>query len=117
MISRHNFLAVCVAALPVFLSVQSCTISSKVITSSDCADATNIVRDTTVWNYFWGIRQAADINPQCDPNFNYLNRVTVKTNFGHILISALTLGIAVPQKVSWCCAPPNTQPGTLGSPR
>src|SRR5215203_4633190 len=102
MTSRHTFLAVCVAAFPVCFSVQSCTISSKVITSTDCADATNIVHDTTVWNYFWGIKQAADINPQCDPNFNYLNRVTVKTNFGHILISALTLGIAVPQKVSWC---------------
>jgi hypothetical protein len=117
MIPRHTLLAVCVAALPVYLSVQSCTISSKVITSTDCADATNIVHDTTVWNYFWGIKQAADINPKCDPNFNYLNRVTVKTNLGHILISALTLGIAVPQKVSWCCAPPNTQPGTLGTPR
>ena len=86
MSSRHTIFAVCIAALPIYLSVQSCTISSKVITSTDCADATNIVHDTTVWNYFWGIKQAADINPQCDPNFNYLNRVTVKTNFGHILI-------------------------------
>jgi len=114
---RKSCLAMLIAAAFLCQVSQSCTVTSRVITSTDCADATNIVHDTTVWNYFWGIKQAADINPQCDPNFNYLTRVSVKTNFGHILISALSLGIAVPHRVSWCCAPPNTQPGTLGSPR
>jgi hypothetical protein len=41
--------------------------------------------------------------------------VVVKTNPGYVLLTVITLGIVIPQKVSWCCAPPNLQPGQLGN--
>ena len=98
------------------ISFTSCKVTTRVITSTECADATNIVRDTTVVHYFWGLKQAADIKPPCDPRFNHLNKVEVRTKFGQSLISVFTLGIVVPQTVTWCCAPFNPTPGTLGTP-
>ena len=107
-----NFLFVvllCIACI-------SCT-TTKVITEYDCADAANINKDTTVYHYFWGLKQAVDIRPTCDSRYTHLYKVQVKTTPGNILLSVITLGIVVPQKLSWCCAPYNPQPGTLGTPR
>jgi len=99
------------------ISFSSCKVTTRIITSTQSADAVNVIRDTTVVHYFWGLRQAADINPGCDPRFNHLNKVEVKTKFGQSLISVFTLGIIVPQTVTWTCAPFNPTPGTLGTPR
>jgi hypothetical protein len=99
------------------ISFTSCKVTTRVITSTQSADAANIVRDTTVVHYFWGLKQAADIKPGCDPRFNHLNKVEVKTKFGQVLVSVITLGIIVPQTVSWACAPFNPTPGTLGTPQ
>jgi hypothetical protein len=96
--------------------LQSCS-TTKIVTEYDCANAHGIDRDTTVWTYFWGLKQVADIHPDCDPRYNHLNKVVVKTRPGHVLLSIITLGIVVPQKLSWCCAPFNPTPGTLGQPR
>ena len=93
---------------------SSCT-STKVITDYDCADATNLIKDTTVWHYFWGLKQAKDIRPGCDPRYNHLNQVIVKTGPGHVILSFITLGIVIPQRLTWCCAPPNLRPGTIGA--
>jgi len=95
--------------------VYSCS-TTKIITEYDCADAANINKDTTVWHYFWGLKQAKDIHPPCDIRYNHLNKVAVKTTPAHILLTVITLGIVIPQKVSWCCAPVNTSPGRLGQP-
>jgi hypothetical protein len=103
--------------LLVILSVIACSCSStKIITEYDCADAANVNKDTTVWHYFWGLKQSKDIRPQCDPRYNHLNKVVVKTTPGNVLLTVITLGIVIPQKISWCCAPPNTTPGRLGQP-
>lgn len=93
--------------------LYSCS-TTKIITEYDCADAANINKDTTVWHYFWGLKQSKDIQPQCDKRYNHLNKVVVKTTPGYVLLTVITLGIVIPQKVSWCCSPPNTQPGHLG---
>jgi hypothetical protein len=103
----------CISAIMI---VSSCA-STKIITEYDCADAVSINRDTTVWHYFWGLKQAKDIHPDCDKRYNHLNQVVAKTTPVNLLISFLTLGIALPQKISWCCAPYNPSPGTLGKPR
>jgi hypothetical protein len=97
----------------VTILLYSCS-STKIITEYDCADAANINKDTTVWHYFWGLKQSKDIRPQCDQRYNHLNKVVVKTTPGYVLLTVITLGIVIPQKVSWCCAPPNLQPGHLG---
>jgi hypothetical protein len=91
--------------------------STKVITEYDCADAVSINKDTTVWHFFWGLVQARDIRPQCDQRFNHLNKVVAKTTPGQVILSFITLGMVLPQKVSWCCSPYNPTPGTLGAPR
>ena len=96
--------------------LQSCS-STKIITEYDCADAANINKDTTVWHYFWGLKQSKDIRPQCDQRYNHLNKVVVKTTPAHVLLTVITLGIVIPQKISWCCSPPNLQPGHLGGSR
>jgi hypothetical protein len=96
--------------------VTSCA-STKVITEYDCADAANINKDTTVWHFLWGLVQAKDIHPACDPRFNHLNKVVTKITPVQVILSFITLGIAMPQKVSWCCSPYNPEPGTLGHPR
>jgi hypothetical protein len=77
-----------------------------VVSRYDCADAAGVTRDTTVWHFFWGLVQKSDIKPGCDERFNYLTQVTAKTNFATFAVSFLTLGIVIPQKMSWCCAPP-----------
>jgi hypothetical protein len=59
--------------------------------------------------------QPKDIDPHCEKSFNHLNKVTVKTNLGFILISAATLGIVIPQRVEWCCAPQEIPTDTLGT--
>ncbi|MGZ5221159.1 MAG: Bor/Iss family lipoprotein [Chitinophagaceae bacterium] len=96
---------------------ERCTVTTRIITSTQCAGAANTVRDTTVRHYFWGLKQAADIKPGCDTRFNHLNKVEVKTKFGQMLIGVITLGIVIPQTVTWCCAPYNPTPGSLGEPR
>jgi hypothetical protein len=91
--------------------------TTKVITEYDCADAVNLNKDTTVYHYFWGLKQAVDIRPTCNPRYNHLNKVEVKSTAGNVLLTMLTLGIVIPQKLSWCCAPYNPEPGRLGTPR
>lgn len=53
--------------------------------------------------YLWGLLQSKDIPAGCESNS--LCNVTTQTNFGFILVSAVTLGAVVPQKVVWNCCP------------
>jgi hypothetical protein len=43
-----------------------------------------------------------------------LNKVVIKMNLGFILISAVTLGGVIPQRIEWCCAPQKIPTDTLG---
>jgi hypothetical protein len=93
---------------------ESCS-TTKVITKYDCNTvANNPVNRRTTWTFAWGLVQPRDINPNCEPSFNHLNKVVVKTNLGFILLSAVTLGAVIPQRVEWCCAPQNIPTDTLG---
>lgn len=93
------FLSLLVPALP------GC-MTTRVATEPDCDTPTGVTyTDTTVTAYFWGLKQPADLKPPCDPRFNHLNGVTVRTNFGQYLLTTVTLGIVHKQRVRWCCAP------------
>lgn len=82
------------------LCITSCMSTSVVSTY----DNDSIMKHTkTSWNYAWGLITPKDINPECESG--QMNAVTSITNIGYILISAATLGIVVPQTVSWECAP------------
>ena len=96
------------------LTFQACS-TVKVITKYDCNTVVNNpVNKKTTWTFAWGLGQPKDIDPRCEPSFNHLNQVVVKTNLGFILISAITLGGVIPQRIEWCCAPQNIPTDTLG---
>jgi hypothetical protein len=58
-------------------------------------------RKTTI-TYAWGLLQAQDIAAGCESKT--ICQVTTQTNIGYILVAAVTLGLVVPQKISWeCC--------------
>ena len=52
-----------------------------------------------------GTGEPKPIIPNCDPRFNHMNQVQSKTDLGYALITVATLGIVMPQRVKWCCAP------------
>jgi hypothetical protein len=97
------------------LTFCSCA-STKVVTEYDAADAFSLSKDTTVWHYFWGLKQAAPLRPDCDPSFNYLSMVRVRTTPLQVILSFVTLGIVLPQRISWSCGVYNPEPGHPGSP-
>ena len=95
--------------------IHSCS-TTKVITKYDCNTfANNTVNRKTTWSFAWGLVQPKDIDPKCEASFNHLNKVVVKTNLGFILLSAVTLGAVIPQRVEWCCAPQELPTDTLGN--
>ncbi len=96
------------------LFLISCS-TTRIVTKYDCNTVVNNpVNKRTTWTFAWGLVQPKDINPHCEPSFNHLNKVEVKTNMGFILLSVVSLGIVIPQQVTWCCAPQNIPTDTLG---
>lgn len=57
----------------------------------------------TSWNYLWGLVQPADIAADCESKS--ICKMTSQTNMGFILVSALSLGMVVPQHITWDCCP------------
>ena len=101
--------------LIVVFMLQSCS-TTNVVTKYDCnTPVNNPVNSKTSWTFAWGLVQPKDINPKCETSFNHMNRVTVKNNLGFALITVATLGIVMPQRVEWCCAPPQPKTDTLGT--
>jgi hypothetical protein len=95
------------------LLLQGCA-SSSVVSRYDCDTIVNNPNTRrTTWTYAWGLVQPKDIEPRCESG--HLNRVTVKTNPGFILLSVISLGIVVPQQLEWCCAPHEPAPALIGN--
>jgi len=93
---------------------QSCT-TTRIVSKYDCDTfENNPLNKKTTWSFLWGLVQPKDINPKCDTRFNHMNKVTIKNNLGFALISVASLGIVMPQRIEWCCAPYSPAPGTLG---
>ena len=89
--------------------------TTRVVTETDCDTPDNVTyTDTVVTAYFWGLKQPADIHPPCDKRFNHLNGVTVKSSFGHYVLTTVTLGIVTKRRIRWCCAPYVPAPQPLG---
>ncbi|MEP6583460.1 MAG: hypothetical protein ABJA90_04315 [Ginsengibacter sp.] len=92
----------------------SCT-TTHIVSKYDCDTfANNPLNKKTTWSFAWGLVQPKDINPNCDSRFNHMNKVTVKNNLGFALISVVTLGIVMPQRLEWCCAPYSPPTDSLG---
>jgi hypothetical protein len=107
-------------ALAALLLAQAATgcITNRIVTiQDDCDTPANVSQTTAVRTaYLWGFVQPKDLHPPCDPRSNHLNGVTVQTTFGHYLLSTVTLGIVIKQRVTWCCAPYRPVGGIGGPP-
>ena len=63
----------------------------------------------TRWGWLWGIVQAKDIKTVA--SCKAICVLTVKRNIGDILISAISLGIAVPTTIEYQCCADEPEPG------
>lgn len=68
-------------------------------------------QEVTRWAWFWGLKQPNDV--KTDASCSSICIITVKNNFGYALISTLSLGIAVPMRVTYECCPYEPPPGEL----
>src|SRR2546423_4038858 len=85
--------------------------TTRIISKYDCNTfANNPLNKKTTWTLAWGLIQPKDIDPKCEKSFNHMNKVVVKTNLAFILLSAMTLGGVIPQRIEWCCVPPEIKP-------
>jgi hypothetical protein len=94
--------------------LNSCTTTRIVSKYDSDTFANNPLNEKTTWSFAWGLVQPKDINPKCDSRFNHLDQVTVKNNLGFALISVLSLGIVMPQRIEWACAPYSPPTDSLG---
>jgi len=108
----RNVFLILVMTLAVFS--YSCTTTHIVTKYDSNTFANNPLNQRTTWSFAWGLVQPKDINPKCDIRFNHLDQVTVKNNLGFALISVFTLGIVMPQRVEWSCAPYSPPTDSLG---
>lgn len=103
-----------IMAIVTGFSFNSCT-TTRIVTKYDSDTfANNPLYQKTTWSFAWGLVQPKDINPKCDSRFNHLDQVTVKNNLGFALISVVSLGIVMPQRVEWACAPYSPATDSLG---
>ncbi len=88
--------------LAIILCCSSC-MTTKVVS---IYDNDSVVKNTkTTWSFAWGLVSPKDIDADCETK--RMSSATNSTNIGHILLSAITLGIVVPQTIEWECAPPD----------
>jgi len=99
------------------LCFSACKVSDTVVsrTNSDLpAQAHHLSHQgKTHWSYFWGILSNEPWPAGCQ-NGSDMSRVRVTTNPGFIIVSFLSLGIVVPQRLEWDCAQVVRDPGTIG---
>ena len=107
-----------VTPLLFLLVFSSCAVSDTVVAhynSDRPANAKHLSHvGKTHWSYFWGLLKQSDWPAGCQKGSN-MSKVTVKTNPGFVLISVVTLGIVVPQKLEWDCGPPARNTGEIGN--
>jgi hypothetical protein len=91
-----------VLTLLVVLFMTTNCMSTKVIAKYD-SDSIQ-PHAATKYTLFWGLLQSQDVPAECPSKC--ICKVSAETNIGFILLSAVTLGIVVPQRVVWeCCGP------------
>ncbi len=115
MIATRNFRNIFnILLIIIGLFINSCT-TTRIVTKYDSDTfANNPLNQKTTWSFAWGLVQPNDINPNCDSRANHLNIVTVKNNLGFALISVLSLGIVMPQRIEWSCSPYSPPTDSLG---
>ncbi len=100
------------------LVFSSCAVSDTVVAhynSDQPARAKHLSHvGKTHWSFFWGLLKQGDWPAGCQQGSN-MSKVSVKTNPGFVIISVVSLGIVVPQKLEWDCGPPSRGTGEIGN--
>ena len=112
---NQNFLLSLSLLITLSFTESACSTTRIVSRYDSNRPVNNSVNKRTTWTYAWGLVQPKDIDPKCEASANYMTKVTVKTNLGYIFLSAITLGIVIPQHVEWACSPPVLRPEILGN--
>lgn len=90
----------------VILTITLCCSSCMTTKVVSLHDNDSVIKNTkTTWSFAWGLVSPKDVNADCDTK--RMSSATNSTNLGHILLSAITFGIVVPQTIEWECAPPD----------
>ncbi len=85
---------------------QSCSVT-HLASEYDCdAIEGHPEYEKTTCSYIWGLLQPKDIDANCCDTCA-INQVEVVNQFDHTLVTIVTLGIVIPQKIKWCCQPEN----------
>ncbi len=107
----HNGIIV-LLGICMIISVNSCSIT-EVAASEDASTAEGLCVDCskTTWSFAWGLVEPVPIDPDC--RTGTMTKVRSEWNLGYAIISVATLGIVIPQKVGWDCAPDNRPPGEI----
>ncbi|WP_394842148.1 hypothetical protein LZC95_34355 [Pendulispora brunnea] len=69
---------------------------------------------STKWSLLWGTIQNESTDTSCICLNNGIKEVTASTNFGYVMLSIASLGIAVPIRMEYVCGKP--PPGTALPP-
>ena len=60
-----------------------------------------------LWSYCWGlINKPKDLHVKNCNNSNAIDEVQFSKNFGHTLLTLVTLGVVAPVEVKWKCHKP-----------
>ena len=106
----------CAVLVPLLLG--SCAVTDTVV-SRHIADQPARAKHLshigdTHWSYFWGLLKEEDWGAGCQSGSD-MSRVRVATNPLFITVSFLSLGLVIPQRLEWDCAPPARDTGTIGT--
>ncbi len=115
---KSSFLGIRILTLLIFCFVySSCAVSDTVVAHYNSDQPTRAKHlshvGKTHWSFLWGLLKRGDWSSGCQQGSN-LSKVTVKTSPGFVIISVVTLGIVVPQKLEWDCGPPCRETGEIG---
>ncbi len=82
----------------------------RVEVSSPVTAATEY-ESATYWSFLWGVWQREPEPLNC--NGQALKEVNVSSNLGFALLTAVTLGLVAPERISWKCAKPMPAEGGI----
>jgi hypothetical protein len=95
-------------AIYLLLTFTSCA-NLRVISKYDSDNPVPVT--VTRVAYFWGLQQPVDV--VTGPDCKSMCQVKVKTNFGQVFLSAITLGIVIPQTMEYYCCATEPKPGEI----
>lgn len=92
-----------------YLLLQTSCMTTRVVGTYDSSSP--VPEKATRWNLFWGLMPQRDL--KTTPDCPSICVFEVKTNMGYILLSTISLGMAVPTRVKYQCCPIDVEPAEI----